>query len=570
MEFRRIGEILIENGLIDEDKLRCGLEEQLKTKDRLASTLVKLGYISERDMLSALSMQLGIPFVSSQDYPKEPPSLDPLPPIKFLKQYNIVPIELKDGTLRVAMANPTDMYPVEALTASTGLDIYPILGAEKDIVSAIEANYGNGVVTMGKIIEGMKEKDSGGAEYESENIEQLKDMAQEAPIINLVNLIITKAVEKRASDIHIEPFEDKLHVRYRIDGILQHTESPPRGLHPAIASRIKIMAKLNIAERRVPQDGRIKIKAAGKDIDIRVSTVPTLYGESIVMRLLDTTGIVSMESIGFSNKCLKTFEGLVRQPHGMVLVTGPTGSGKSTTLYAALSKMDTRVKKVITIEDPVEYYLAGVNQIQVKPKVGLTFANGLRSVLRQDPDVIMVGEIRDADTAGIAIHAALTGHLVLSTLHTNDAPSAITRLIDIGMESYLVSSCLIGILAQRLVRVICGNCKKAYKKADEAMHGLNFDVRGIGQDADTGFMTYKGEGCEMCAHTGYSGRRGIFELMVINDDLRQLIVEKKSASVLRQKAVELGMTSIRQDGWEKVRQGLTTVEEIARVTLEEA
>lgn len=570
MEFRRIGEILIENGLIDEEKLRCGLEEQLKTKDRLASTLVKLGYISERDMLSALSMQLGIPFVSSQDYPKEPPYLEPLPSMKFLKQYNIVPIEQKDGTLRVAMANPTDMYPVEALTASTGLDIYPVLGAEKDIVSAIEANYGGGVVTMGKIIEGMKEKDSGGAEYESENIEQLKDMAQEAPIINLVNLIITKAVEKRASDIHIEPFEDKLHVRYRIDGILQHTESPPRGLHPAIASRIKIMAKLNIAERRVPQDGRIKIKAAGKDIDIRVSTVPTLYGESIVLRLLDTTGIVSMESIGFSDKCLKTFEGLVRQPHGMVLVTGPTGSGKSTTLYAALSKMDTRVKKVITIEDPVEYYLEGVNQIQVKPKVGLTFANGLRSVLRQDPDVIMVGEIRDADTAGIAIHAALTGHLVLSTLHTNDAPSAITRLIDIGMESYLVSSCLIGILAQRLVRVICGNCKTTYKKADDAMRGLNFDIRGIGQDADTGFMTYKGEGCEMCAHTGYSGRLGIFELMVINDDLRQLIVEKKSASVLRQRAIELGMVSIRQDGWEKVRQGLTTVEEIARVTLEEA
>ncbi len=480
----------------------------------------------------------------------------------------MVPIEADKTKMKLAMANPMDSYPIEALQAAFDLDIEPFIGGARDILAAIESYYGSGTATVDKIIEGIKDKEIGGADTE-ENVEQLKDMAQEAPIINLVNLFITRAVEKRASDIHIEPYEEKLHVRFRIDGILHIVESPPKGLHPAIASRIKIMAKLNIAERRIPQDGRIKIKAGGKDIDIRVSTVPTLYGESIVMRLLDSSGVKSLESIGLPKRHRDTFENIVKQPHGMVLVTGPTGSGKSTTLYAALSKMDTAVKKVITIEDPVEYYLEGVNQIQIKPKIGLTFANGLRSVLRQDPDVIMVGEIRDADTAGIAIHAALTGHLVLSTLHTNDAPGAVTRLIDIGMESYLVASSLIAVMAQRLVRVICSDCKTAYRPGAETLRKIAAEMQGIETDFDPESVFYKGTGCEKCSQTGYSGRIGIFELMLVNDDLRQLITEKKSSSILRQRAIEQGMISLREDGWEKVRQGITTFEEVARVTLEE-
>ncbi len=564
---RLIGEILLENGLIDDAKLAAGLVEQRKTGERLVETLVKIGFLSEEDMLRVLALQFGIPCLSFKDFPPAPPDIEPQPAVKFLKQYVVVPVERNGGSIKVATADPADAYPAQALKAATGLDVESVLGSEKEIRAAISAYYG-GEVTVGKLIEELRDKE-GGAEWESTDVEQLKDLAQEAPIINLVNLIMTRGVERRASDIHIEPYEDKLHVRYRVDGILHLVESPPRGLHPAIASRIKIMAKLNIAERRVPQDGRIKTKLAGKDIDVRVSTVPTLYGESIVMRLLDTSGIISLETIGFSDRNKKTFEGLIRQPHGMVLVTGPTGSGKTTTLYAALTKIDSSVKKVITIEDPVEYNLEGVNQIPVKPKIGLTFANGLRSVLRQDPDVIMVGEIRDSDTAGIAIHAALTGHLVLSTLHTNDAPSAVTRLIDIGMESYLVSSSLIGVIAQRLVRVICGNCKVPCKADAEALKKFSAELGPAGAAVGPDIMVYKGMGCEKCSNTGYSGRIAIFELMVVNDEIRQLIVEKTSASILRQKAVELGMISLRLDGLEKVRNGLTTMEELARVTLEE-
>ena len=554
---KNIGEILLEEGLIKGEELEKALQEQTKTRARLASILVNLGYLSEDAMLKALSIQMGIPFLTLRDYPKIPPVIDPPLSIKFLKQYKLIPLEKRDSVLKVAMSDPLDSFAINGLRLATDCAIEPCIGRERDILTVIDQYYG-GTVTMEKIIEGIEEKEMEVAPWQvEEEIEHLRDLAQEAPIINLVNLLITRAVERRASDIHIEPFEDGLHIRYRIDGILHQTESPPKNLHPAIVSRIKIMAKLNIAERRLPQDGRIKLKVLGKDIDIRVSSVPMLYGEGVVMRLLDPTGIIGLEVLGFDVKNRERFEDLIKKPYGMFLVTGPTGSGKTTTLYAALSMMNTREKKVITIEDPIEYYLEGVNQIQVKPKIGLTFADGLRSIVRQDPDIIMVGEIRDVETADIAIHAALTGHLVFSTLHTNDAAGAVTRLKDMGVEGYLISSSLLGVLAQRLVRVICNKCKITYAPDKELADELGVKMN---------FQTYKGKGCEICDHTGYKGRTGIFELLLVNDEIRRLIVEKKGSDVIAQKAIELGMKTLRDDGWEKVKAGITTVDEVIRVT----
>ena len=567
-----LGELLLNDGVIDADALKLGIEKQAKTGERLGAALVSLGLLSEKDMLRILSSQIGIPFLLPHEYPQIPPQMERRPSVKFLKQYRVVPVERKGGVLKVAAADPLDPYPKEALRTSTGLDIETVLGGEKDILDAIEAYYGAGAATFEKIIEGMGEKDGHAALWETEDVEQLKDMASEAPIINLVNMLIAGAVERRASDIHIEPFEDMLHIRYRVDGILYQVESLPKRLQAAIASRIKIMAKLNIAERRLPQDGRIKTKAAGKEMDIRVSTIPTLFGESVVMRLLDPNSVFSLDSLGFSDANRKAFVDLIAQPHGMILVTGPTGSGKSTTLYAAISKIDTVEKKAITIEDPVEYKLDGVNQIQVKPKIGLTFANGLRSIVRQDPDVIMVGEIRDTETADIAIHSALTGHLILSTLHTNDAPGAVARLIDMGVESYLISSSLLGVLAQRLVRVICSLCKEPYSPSGDVMRrvsveldrALSFNGNGAGRSA---LELYRGTGCVHCDNTGYRGRTAIFELMPITDGLKQLIVEKRGANVLRLKAMEEGMVTLREDGWDKVLKGITTVDEVSRVTM---
>lgn len=569
-----LGELLLNEGLIDSDALKHGIEKQAQTGERLGAALVSLGLLSEKDLLRILSSQISVPYILSHQYPETPPQMERRPSVKFLKQYRVVPVERKDGVLLVAAADPLDPYPREALRTSTGLVIESVLGSEKDIMEAIEAHYGSGAATFEKIINGIAEKDGHGAISDTDDVEQLKDMASEAPIVNLVNMLINGAVERRASDIHIEPFEDMLHIRYRVDGILYQVESLPRRLQSAIASRIKIMAKLNIAERRLPQDGRIKTRAAGKEMDIRVSTIPTLFGESVVMRLLDPNSVFSLNALGFSDANRKAFADLITQPHGMILVTGPTGSGKSTTLYAAISKIDTVEKKAITIEDPVEYKLDGVNQIQVKPKIGLTFANGLRSIVRQDPDVIMVGEIRDMETADIAVHSALTGHLILSTLHTNDAPGAVARLIDMGVESYLISSSLLGVLAQRLVRVICPRCKESYRPTVDVMRrvsveldrAMSFNGRGSGSN---GLELYRGTGCVHCDNTGYMGRTAIFELMPVTEGLKQLIVEKKGANILRLKAMEEGMTTLREDGWDKVLQGITTVEEISRVTLAE-
>ncbi len=390
----------------------------------------------------------------------------------------------------------------------------------------------------------------------------LRDMASEAPVIKLVNLLFSQAVELGASDIHIEPFEGDLHIRFRVDGVLQDQESPPKRLQSAIISRIKILARLNIAEHRLPQDGRIRLRLMGKKIDVRVSTVPTMHGESVVMRLLDQTSMfIGLEDLGFPPDNFATFNRLILHPHGMILVTGPTGSGKTTTLYAALDKINGPDKKILTLEDPVEYQLKGVNQIQVNTKIGLTFSSGLRAFVRQDPDVIMVGEIRDKETAEIAIQSALTGHLVFSTVHTNDAVGAITRLQDMGVENYLIASCLDGVLAQRLVRQICPECKTPVKADPKALEELEIDV----SRADE-LLVFKGVGCRKCGKTGYRGRLGIYELIEINDEFKNLIVEKASANILKRVARKGGMRTLREDGWVKVRKGITTIEEVMRVT----
>lgn len=558
---KRLGELLLEQKLISEEKLEQVLKEQEGNKERIGETLVRLGLLSEEDLMKALSRQLGLPYLSLSEYPRIFPDNIDLP-LKFMKHYKVFPLGVYNNKMKVAMTDPLDTYILDTLRLASKreLDIY--LSTEKDILEAIEQFFGKGSTRMERIIEGISaEEYEAPAEAEEEDVHHLRDLALEAPIIKLVNLIISKAVEERASDIHIEPFENDLHIRYRIDGILHDVESPPKRLQSAVISRVKIMAKLNIAERRLPQDGRIRLKVSGKEIDLRVSTIPTLYGESVVMRILDrTSAIIGLESLGFPIEALKRYEELITKPYGILLVTGPTGSGKTTTLYASLNKINSSEKKIITIEDPIEYQLDGINQIQVKPKIGLTFANGLRHIVRQDPDIIMVGEIRDLETADIAIHSALTGHLVFSTLHTNDAPGAVTRLLDMGIEGFLVSSSLIGVLAQRLVRIICPNCKEPLTPSAELLEEIG---------ASKGTMIYHGIGCEKCRYTGYKGRTGIFELMVLTEDIRRLILEKVSANIIKQKAISQGMQTLRENGWQKVREGITTVEEVLRVTQEE-
>ncbi len=463
--------------------------------------------------------------------------------------------------MTICIFNPFDFSTLEDLKLTLGKTIQTVLSSEEDIQEAIETYYGEGSSAINRIVDDIHEDDVADLDADMEDTQHIRDMASEAPVIKLVNHIISQAIERGASDIHLEPFADDLSLRYRIDGVLHDFESPPKKLHAAITSRIKIMAKLDISERRLPQDGRIKLKSMGKDIDIRVSTLPTLFGESVVMRILDRGDtLIGLEQLGFPKKELEAFEEIIRKPYGKFLVTGPTGSGKTTTLYGALHTINTPDKKIITIEDPVEYQLRGVNQIHVKPQIGLSFASGLRSIVRQDPDVIMIGEIRDAETADIAIQAALTGHLVFSTVHTNDAPGAVTRLVDMGVESFLISSALLGVLAQRLVRVICAHCKEETALTE----AFRKEMGDITQNLKT---VFRGRGCDHCSQTGYRGRVGIYELMVVNDTIRGLIVEKSSSHIIRSQARKMGMTILREDGWRKVQEGITTPEEVLRVTL---
>jgi general secretion pathway protein E len=557
-----LGQILLDRKLITPDKLDVALKEQaaLGKGQRLGHILINLGFISERELLEALSFQLGYKYLPFSEFPKVIPD-DSYPTVKFMKQYKFVPIGSDTEVMKVAMSDPLDSYVLDSLRSFSGKSLELFLSSEKDIMEAIEQYFGSNV-QMTTIMEGMREEELDTSDIELlEDVHHLRDMAFEAPIVKLVNMLITRAVEGRASDIHIEPFENNVKVRYRIDGALNEIDPLPKRIQAAVLSRIKIMSRLNIAERRLPQDGRIKLRVSGRDIDLRISTMPTVFGESIVMRILDrSTTLTILESLGFPETTLEIYRKLINIPYGMLLVTGPTGSGKTTTLYASLSQINSPDKKIITIEDPIEYQIDGINQIHVKPKIGLTFANGLRHIVRQDPDVVMVGEIRDIETADIAIQSALTGHLVFSTLHTNDAPGAMTRLLDMGVESFLVSSSIIGVLAQRLVRVICPSCKEPFVPQQEVIENM--------RQLNSNATTYYGVGCEDCRYTGYKGRTGIFELMGMTEEIRRLVLEKASADIIRQKAISQGMQVLRECGWEKVYQGITTIEEVIRVTQE--
>jgi len=501
--------------------------------------------------------------ISYTEYPKEPVVISSLS-VKFMKQSGFVPLKMNEDTLRIAMVDPLDFYTIEALKIAYGVSIEVCQGKKEDVLEAIERLYGTGSQSINTIIEEAGKDMSEIIPAGEENADYLRDLASEAPIIRLVNRLISNAVELRASDIHFEPYESEFKVRYRIDGVLHDAEFPPKRLQSAIISRVKIMAKLDIAERRLPQDGRIKLRVSDKAIDFRISTVPTLFGESLVMRILDRDNLVfDLEKLGFPDYILSQYIDLISQPYGMILVTGPTGSGKTSTLYTVLSKISSPENKIITLEDPVEYQLKGVNQIQVNPKIGMTFAGGLRSIVRQDPDIILVGEIRDRETAEIAIQSALTGHLLFSTLHTNDTAGAITRLLDMGVENFLLSSTLLGILAQRLVRVICSCCKKSIIPEKKLLKSM-----GVSTDEAAKIEFFDGKGCEECRHTKFRGRTGIFEYLPVNDDIRKEIIEKASTERIKDVMLKKGMATLRQDGWNKVRQGITTIPEVLRVTLE--
>jgi len=516
--------------------------------------------VSEDDLCDTIAEILDIPYIKGSDFQVKNPVLDLSISLKYLKEYVVFPLEKVDNKLTVIMADPFDFCSIDDLRNLSGCEVCVCVGREEEILNALSNLYGSGESTLDRIIGNIEGDEPEEIAGDPDDPEHLRDLAQEAPVIKLVNHLINKAVEDEASDIHIESFEAALKIRFRVDGVLYDVESPPKRLQAAVISRIKIMSEMNIAERRLPQDGRIRIRVLGKKVDLRVSTIPTLYGESVVMRILNQSSIcLEMEKLGFPLDVLSNFDALIKKPHGIVLVTGPTGSGKTTTLYSALDKLNSPDKKIITVEDPVEYQLSGVNQIQVKSKIGLTFSSGLRSIVRQDPDIMMIGEIRDLETAEIAIQSALTGHMVFSTLHTNDAPGAISRLLDMGAESFLISSCLEGVLAQRLVRVVCESCRVPVEPDEKFRKAINLQKPNV---------IYKSKGCPACKYTGYRGRRGIYELMVVTDEVRQMINEKKSTNLVRQQAVSQGMVTLRHDGWRNVAKGVTTVEEVLRVTQE--
>jgi general secretion pathway protein E len=557
--------VLIERGAVSEAILEKARERQRDGKG-LGDVLQEMGAIDSRTWAQALASLYGLPFIDEIPQDENPSEWIELLPINFAKRYQILPIGRDGDTIVLATGDPSALGAIDDVRLLLRRPVRVTVAPGAKIVDAINRVYD---LTSGTASEAMESLDDERLDLVATELEEPRDLLdadEEAPIIRLVNSLLFQAVKDRASDIHIEPFERDLLVRFRIDGILYDIISPPKRFQPVITSRIKIMAHLNIAEKRLPQDGRIRIKLAGKDVDIRVSTVPTAFGERVVMRLLDRAStILQLDELGLTGHKLEIVERLIRQPHGIVLVTGPTGSGKTTTLYAALSKINTTDKNIITIEDPIEYQLHGVGQIHVNPKIDLTFANGLRSILRQDPDVIMVGEIRDSETAQIAVQAALTGHLVFSTLHTNDACGAITRLLDMGIEPFLVSSSVIAVMAQRLLRRVCASCREPYRPTLEELRQLNLTA-----DRLDGVTVYRsGRGCAECKQTGYRGRTGIHELLVVDDDVRNLVMKNADASSIRRAATARGMNTLREDGADKLLAGITTIEEILRVTQDE-
>ena len=552
-----LGRVLIERGRLDPAGL--GRAERVREASHapLHLLLPKLGLVSEREVAETLAQLLDLPLAGEADYPDLPPAGDRIS-VNFLKEARILPLADTGDGLTVAMADPLDRYTVSAMQLFAGKPVLPWVGVPADIEAALERLFGRSGTT-GEVIQPGGEQAELGAE---DDVQRLRDLASEAPVVRIVNRLISRAVESRASDIHIEPLEHNLRVRYRIDGVLREVETPPLQLRAAIISRIKIMARLNIAERRLPQDGRIKLAVRGKDIDLRVATMPTMHGEAVVLRILDRGSVaLDFTALGFEDAGLAAYREALARPNGIILVTGPTGSGKTTTLYASLIELNTPDRKVLAVEDPIEYQLDGVNQVQIKPQIGLSFAHVLRSMLRHDPDVIMVGEIRDLETAQIAIQAALTGHLVLSTVHTNNAASTLTRLLDMGVEDYLMTSTLNAIVAQRLVRRLCQDCCKPYTPLPELLAQLGL----AGRD---GVTFWRPGGCSKCNDTGYFGRISINEVLVMSDQVRRQILHHAEATELQRAALATGMRPMFHDGVGKAAAGITTIEEVLRVTRE--
>ncbi len=551
-----IGQILVKNGVLNDSQV----DEALKNKEpreRIGQTLVRLGVCREEQVMSALAEQTRLPYEDISAVEIDEAVLKQVP-VKTVFQRKILPLSRINGTLKVALSDPLDLDVIDELRLMVHCEIAPVIAKPTEIDRLIKKLYGVGGDEVNRMVEAAREelevlKEEGGVDREA------LEMAEDAGLIKFVNQLFTEAIRERASDIHIEPMEDDLRIRYRVDGVLHKVPVPVeiRRFMLAIISRIKIMSNLNIAEKRVPQDGRIMLRALGHEIDVRVSVIPNVWGEGICLRLLDRQNMeLTLEDLGMPPQVLEQFRHLITEPHGILLVTGPTGSGKTTTLYAALQKINTVEDKIITVEDPVEYQLQGIKQIQVNPKVGLSFANGLRAILRHDPDIVMIGEIRDLETAEIAVQSALTGHLVFSTLHTNDAPTAVTRLVDMGLEPFLVASTVEGLMAQRLVRRVCKKCAVTLPVEGFA-HGV------VPED----IKTYrKGKGCEDCRNTGYRGRQGVFELVVLNDEIREMILRRDGANKVKAACVKQGMRTLREDGWDRVRAGVTTVEEVIRIT----
>ena len=567
----RLGELLTKAGLISQDQLKDALKVQKETGGKLGETLIKLAFVTEEDITECLSQQFGVPSINLAHFEIDS-SVIKLIPADVARKYNILPVNKTGATITIAMADPTNVFAMDDIKFMTGYNVEPVVASELGIKAAIDNYYGStSSLELKKVMEDLQQTEAADLEVledeEELDVEALAEGAEEAPVVKLCNLILTDAIKRGASDIHIEPYEKEYRVRFRVDGTLYEIMNPPLKLRDAITSRMKILSKLDISEKRLPQDGRIKLKMKlndkNKELDFRVSVLPTLFGEKIVMRLLDKDNLMlDMTKLGFEQESLTRFEEAIFKPWGMVLVTGPTGSGKTNTLYSALSKVNSPEVNIMTAEDPVEFNLPGINQVQMKESIGLNFAATLRSFLRQDPNIILVGEIRDFETAEIAIKAALTGHLVLSTLHTNDAPSTINRLMNMGIEPFLVATSVQLIAAQRLARRICKNCKEEVEVAPQALMNLGYSKDEVGT-----FTVYKGRGCDKCNNTGYKGRVGLIEVMTINDDLRELILSGGTAIDIKKKAAETGMISLRRSGLIKIKDGVTTIEEVVRETV---
>lgn len=560
---KSLAETLLEIGLLTSEQIKEAQGEEKRSGVPFRKAIVQKGFIAEEDLIAFMANAMNLPRIELANYIIDPKIIG-LVPEALARKHQIVPVLKIAHTLTCAMVDPLNIFAVDELRNISGFDIEPAVATEREIKKALDEHYG-AKGSIEDIIRTIDKERLGLKEGQELDLKKLQEVSGEPPVIRLVNLMIMQAVTEGASDIHLEPEEDALKVRYRIDGILHDRPAAPRYLQSAIVSRIKVLANLNIAEHRAPQDGRFQMKMENRAIDIRVSSMPTIYGENVVMRLLDrSSSVLSLPKLGFSQGVLEKYQKLIHRPYGIILVTGPTGSGKTTTLYASLHVINSGEKNIVTIEDPVEYHLPGVRQVQVDQKAGINFANGLRSILRQDPDIIMVGEIRDRETAEIAIQAALTGHLVFATLHTNDASGAVTRLVDMGLEPFLVSSALIGVLAQRLVRATCGDCKEEYVPSDDVMRDMGYDGR-----QGAGIKFYRGKGCPKCLQTGYKGRTAIFELMLADEKIRNLITAKASLDEIKKQAQISGMTGLKSDGMQKAREGLTTAEEVRRITLEE-